>query len=329
MTKQSVAILGATGVVGQKFIRLLENHPRFEITQLVASEKSTGQTYGEIVNWHEDSDLPKNIAAMKLKSIDEVNTKFALSSLPSETALIWEMDLAKKGIHVVSNACAYRMHKDVPLLIPEINGDHISLVDSQKTKGKIVTNPNCSTVFLVGGVYPLLSLGEIDHISAVTLQAISGAGYPGVSSLDILGDTIPYIKEEEEKIETETKKILGTSTTPANFFVTAHVNRIPVKHGHSAVTHVFFKNKVDIKQVIEKFSQLEKEFPQLYKIHNNPTHPRPSDLTSTDLRIHVGRFKQGDNDKTVGLVALGHNLVRGAAGVAILNLELLDKHLRG
>lgn len=328
MSKIPVALLGATGTVGQKVITMFEDHPQFEITELVASKNSTGKRFEDACGWREMADMPERLKSIIMKDVEDVQSSYAISSLPADVAKISEKYLAEKGTHVISNASAFRMASDVPLIIPEINGAHIELIAKQSTKGKIVTNPNCSTVFVCLGLAPLLKLGTISHVSIVTLQALSGAGLPGVPSIDIVGNTIPNIGGEEDKIETEAHKILGTPTKSANFAVSAHVNRVPVAHGHTAILHVFFKEDVDASQVEETFKNLAAESPELYKYHQDEFRPQPlKDITPFDQRAHIGRIKQGGEKNVVGLLSLGHNLVRGAAGAAILNLEHLHKYL--
>lgn len=320
--KIEIALLGATGTVGQKVLKMLESHPFITVKELVASERSAGKEYEQACEWREAGEIPANIKGMKLLNYTEVTCKYAISSLPADIAKVAEMHLATNGTHVVSNASSYRRDPVVPLIIPEINGDHIELTKKQETEGKIITNPNCSTVFLALGLKPLLELGNIKNISVVTLQALSGAGYPGVPSMDVIGNTVPNIGGEEEKIEWEANKILGTKLN-----ITAHVNRVPVSHGHTVCIHAFYENDVDVEKVIEKFKSLEDKMPELYKLHTNEFRPQPlKDVTNFDQRAHIGRIKQGGDKSIVGLISLGHNLVRGAAGAAILNLEHLVKY---
>lgn len=322
MKKFNVAILGATGTVGQKAISMLTNHPFLEITEIAASDGNAGKRFGDVVNWRDESELASHFADMKLKSCKEVTAPYAISALPGESAQEIEPFLASKGIHIFSNASTFRMDSKTPLLIPEINPDHIKLIETQATKGKIVTNPNCSTVMLVCALKPLMSLGKLKHVSVVTLQAASGAGYPGVPSLDLIGNTIPYIGNEEDKIETESLKILGQlgsgTISNAEFDITCHVNRVPVADGHSVVIHAFYEHDVDANKIKELFLKNQ----TLYKVYDDNTRPQPKrDLTAYDMRIHIGRIKQGATKNVVGLLSLGHNLVRGAAGAAIINLE--------
>ncbi len=323
MSKIPVAILGATGPVGQKAITLLDQHPLFEVTELAASEGSVGQIYGERVLWKNEVPCPDGIAKLKIIPLMDVKSKFVVSALPGDVAQTVELALAERGHIVCSNASAFRMHDEVPLLIPEVNIDHLSLLSSQKTKGKIITNPNCAAVFLVGALAPLMKLGELDHVSAVTMQAVSGAGYPGVASLDILGNLIPYIGgAEEEKVRKETKKILGQAGKPLDFGLTVNVNRVPVLHGHTVILHVKFKKAVSAEDALKLLQETEKSVPNFLKVYTQLDRPQPlRDITPHDMRVHVGRVRQGDRPDTISLISMGHNLVRGAAGAAIAVLE--------
>ena len=323
-----VAVLGATGTVGQKLLRMLWQHPEFQVTEVVASERNQHRPYAEAVQWREDIPLPAPLASLTLCSPSDIRSPFALSALPSAVARDIEFGLAQRGVHVVSNASALRMEDNVPLLIPEINCEHLSLIREQNTPGKIVTNPNCATVFAALALAPLRELGELEHVSLATLQAISGAGYPGVSALDITGNTIPNIAGEEEKITQESKKILSTPHAPAAFSVTVHVHRIPVLHGHTIVLHLLFKTPVSPKEVTARYQQWNHRHPQLFHLHQDPFHPQPAkDLHPLDQSVHIGRIKQGDHPHIIGLIAQGHNLVRGAAGAALLNLQALQEYL--
>ncbi len=320
--KIPVAILGATGPVGQKAITLLASHPLFYVAEVAASEGSAGQTYGERVQWRNEIPLPENVAKMTIKPLLGVTSKFIISALPTEIALTTEPELAKKGHIVCSNAAAFRMHAEVPLLIPEVNLSHLSLLSKQNWTGKILTNPNCSTVFLAGALAPLLALGSFEHINVVTLQAISGAGYPGVPSFDILGNIIPHIGGEEDKIRLETKRILGTAENPLQCGITVHVHRVPVLHGHTVAAHVHFSKPVTADDVTQCFNVIAEKDPNFIKLHTAHDRPQPlRDLDPHDMRIHVGRIKQGDSPNTIGFISMGHNLVRGAAGAAIAVLD--------
>lgn len=327
--KTPVALLAATGTVGQKVIRMLEGHTQFEIVEVVASERSVGKKYGETVHWRELDDLPERVSQLIIKNYDEITSEFVISSLPADIAKKIEPELANKGHHIVSNASALRMANDVPLVIPEINSAHLSLLQKQASKGKIVTNPNCSTVFLALGLAPLLEIAPIEHVNVVTLQALSGAGYPGVSSNDVIGNIIPFIGNEEDKIETEAQKILGDAGVAANFSITCHVNRVPVLHGHTVATHVHFSNPVQAQELAAAYARWNEKYPGLYKVHTQEDRPQPlRDISNYDQRCHIGRIKQGGADNVVGFIAQGHNLVRGAAGAAILNLETLAEFLQ-
>lgn len=321
-TIHEVAILGATGVVGQKAIALLSRDSRFKIVQLVASEGRCGQRYGNAVDWREPlCELDPRVADLTFIGFDQVTAPFIISALPSSVAEEQEPKLARRGLHVFSNASAFRMDADTPLLIPQINRSHLELIDRQKSPGKIITNPNCATVFLVCGLAPLLEIGILEHLSVVTLQSTSGAGYPGVSSMDILGNVIPYIPDEEEKIIEETKKILGDMIAPKNLSVTVHVHRVPVLYGHTIVMHLYYRDPVSLEAAREQFNRWNKKYPGFYVLHEENTRPQPlRDVTHDDHRVHIGRLKMGDRPNTLGLIAMGNNLVLGAAGAAIANM---------
>lgn len=328
MSKIKVAILGATGTVGQKLIKMLETHPKFEVAELVASERSTGELYGEIVHWREFGEVPEAVKKLKIISYKEVTAPYALSSIPGELASEIEGGLAAKGVHIISNTSAHRMFPDIPLVIPEINKSHFVLTNKQKTKGKIITNPNCSTVFLALGLNPLHKNFTIEDVSVFTLQAISGAGYPGVASLDILGNTIPNIGGEEKKIEQEILKILGAAEVHANFPVFANVNRVPVDHGHSITMHVRVKEKTSLEALRELFQAETKKFPGAYKYYTEDFKPQPKfSLTWDDNKTHIGRIRLSPCGHKISVISMGHNLVRGAAGAAILNLEAFHEFL--
>jgi len=320
--KSPVAILGATGPVGQKAITLLENHPLFEVKEVAASEGSVGLRYGDRVQWKNEFPLPETVSNLQIKPLQDIQSKWVISALPADIALSIEPLLASRGHIVCSNASAFRMDPRVPLLIPEVNAAHLSLLSKQPWSGKIITNPNCSTVFVAGALSLLRQLAEIDHVHVVTMQALSGAGYPGVPSFDLLGNVIPHIGGEEEKIRLETKKILGTAETPLSMGVTVHVHRVPVMHGHTAAIHVRFKKSITSQAVLSIFKEAEIKNPNFIKVHLNEDRPQPQrDLHPHDMRIHIGRIKQGDAPDVIGFISLGHNLVRGAAGAAIAILE--------
>lgn len=317
-----VAILGATGAVGQKLIRLIEAHDRFTVSELVASERNSGKHYADACVWREAIPLPEQIARTTLQSHHEITTPLVLSALPADAAQEIEPMLAERGHWIMSNASAHRMRDDVPLLIPEVNFDHLALLDSQTTTGRIVTNPNCLAVFAALALKPLSLAGTIEHVSVVTLQAISGAGYPGLPACDILNNTIPNIPGEEQKIESELRKILGKTSEPATFSIAVHTNRVPVLHGHSAVLHVHFAKKITEEEVRHSFFEATTSFPGVYHLHTDPLSPQPRQhLHDTDNGVHIGRIKIADNGRMVGLITMGHNLVRGAAGATLLNLE--------
>jgi aspartate-semialdehyde dehydrogenase len=317
--KIPIALLGATGVVGQKVIALLDQNPLFFIAEVSASEGKKETPFSQACHWKEPlMECPKSIESLKLKDPLCIQSEFIISALPTQSAKKIEPALAKLGHTIFSNAAAFRMHPDVPLLVPEINMPHLTLVHRQKTSGKIVTNPNCCAVGVALALAPFQRLGKIQHVSVVTLQSISGAGFPGIASLDILGNTIPYIEDEADKITHETKKILGSADKPASFPITTHVHRVPVLYGHTATLHITFQDPVD-PMGLNHVKQAYQRNP--YVLHEQPQNPQPlRTLHHADMRTHIGALRMGDTPHTVGLVCLTHNLVRGAAGAAIANL---------
>ncbi len=339
-----VGVLGATGIVGQQFITLLQDHPWFEISALAASDKSSGKPYGEAVHWVQDSPLPASVAEMPvLPAKPDLPCDLVFSALGASAAETIESAFAEAGYPVVSNASAFRMDPVVPLLIPEINPDHVDLIEKQHTRGEdkrggfIVTNPNCSTIGLVLGIYPIWKRFGIRRMVVTTVQAVSGAGYPGLAALQIMGNVIPNISGEQEKIENEPLKILGKLVQgriqPARMQISAQCNRVPVRDGHLVSVSLELETKAaveDVREALETFVSPLAE----YELPSAPKHPvvflddpfRPQPLK--DLRT------AGGMSVTVGqlapcpvlhyrLVSLVHNTIRGAAGAAILNAEWL------
>ncbi|MFY9644097.1 MAG: aspartate-semialdehyde dehydrogenase [Terriglobales bacterium] len=341
-TKLPVGILGATGIVGQRFIQMLEHHPWFEITWLAASDRSEGRPYAEAARWRLKTNIPDDIAKMTVSPATPAGApKIIFAALDAAIARELEPQFAEAGCAVVSNSSALRMQSDVPLVIPEVNGDHIQLIDKQswrsKSGGFVVTNPNCSAIGLVLALAPLHRAFTLETVTAVTMQAVSGAGYPGVASLDILGNVIPYIKSEEEKMEEETQKLLGTRTgasiTPAPFAMSAQCNRVPVEDGHTESVAVRFKKKPAPDDIIAAWNNFRAE-PQHLRLPSAPDQPvvyltapdRPQPRFDVDLgagmTTAVGRLRQC-NVLDWKFTVLSHNTIRGAAGAALLNAELL------
>ncbi len=334
MKRIPVAILGATGAVGQKFIRLLRNHPQFVCAELVASERSAGKSYLEACNWIEDIAIPDEIATTVVKGTqDALESRLLFSGLDSSVAGDLEQAYAQKGHIVISNASAHRMDPSIPLIIPEVNLDHISLIETQKTTGKIITNSNCVTMFLAMVCAPIHEALEITQLHISTMQAVSGAGYPGVASLDILDNVIPYIPTEEEKLSREPLRILGNlqnnRVEPAQFPISAQCNRVPILNGHVMTVTMAVKNKISI----EALTTLLRDFrgyPQEQGLHSAPKHPiivytdpfspQIRKCISHEMSASVGRIRNCPI-LDYRMVIAGHNTVRGAAGAAILNAE--------
>lgn len=343
----NVGILGATGAVGQKFIRLLTKHPWFTITALGASQRSAGKPYAEAVNWIEDVPISDKVAHLTVKECTPEalgSVDFVFSGLDSNVASDIEACFAKASIPVISNAKNYRQDPIVPLLIPEVNPDHISLISSQgfsqDGSGWIVTNPNCVAVPLSLALKPLHDRFGLKNLSLTTLQALSGAGYPGVSSLDILANVIPFISAEEPKIAPETQKILGllnsTLIERPSFTVDATCTRVHTLNGHMAAVSCRFSTKPSS---VEEVIQTLKEYPnpianlnlptspaRLYYLYEQQNYPQPRLHADCDkgMSLHIGRIREGDFFH-INFVCMAHNTIRGAAGGAILNAELLHK----
>ena len=257
--KIPVGILGATGIVGQRFIQMLEHHPWFEVAWLAASDRSEGRAYVEAARWKLKTAIPAAVANMRVSPASPTGApKVIFAALDSSIARELEPKFAEAGCAVISNSSALRMQADVPLVIPEVNGDHMALLEKQGTRGKskgfVVTNPNCSAIGLVLALAPLHRAFTLEAVMAVTMQAVSGAGYPGVASLDILGNVIPYIASEEEKMQEETQKLLGklngSRIDPAPFAMSASCNRVPVEDGHTESISVRIKSKPSAEEII-------------------------------------------------------------------------------
>lgn len=336
-----VGILGATGMVGQQFVRLLAGHPWFKTAWLGASERSEGRTYGEAMKWRLASDPPKDVLGMRVEPCTPGNApRILFSALDANAAQDIEPAFAGAGHIVVSNARSFRMEPSVPLVIPEVNSDHLGLIARQRRErgwsGAIVTNPNCSTVVLSVVLAPLRQFG-LARVMVTTLQAVSGAGYPGVPSLDILGNVIPAISGEEEKMESETQKILGTLERDAisahSVVVSATTTRVPVIDGHTESVSMQLEQRPslgDVRAALESFRGRPQELrlpsappaPIVYLEQADRPQPRLDVERDNGMAVTVGRLRPCSILGTK-LVALGHNTVRGAAGAAILNAEMM------
>jgi aspartate-semialdehyde dehydrogenase len=329
-------------MVGQRFIQLLVDHPQFEVSAVAASDRSQGKNYGDACTWRLSGEMPAAVRTMPVvPPAPPLDCDLVFSSLPGEIARETEGSFAAAGYPVISNSSAFRMDEDVPLLIPEVNHAHLGLLERQKTKyprgGFIVTNPNCSTIMLALALAPLHAAFGIEATIATTLQALSGAGYPGVASLDILDNVLPYISGEEEKIETETTRILGrfndSRIDVAPIAVSAQCHRVNVADGHMAAVRVKLARKVALNDVREALASF-RSLPQELGLHSAPATPivvrdepdRPQPKFDRDagngMTITIGRLKP-DSVFDYRFVVLSHNTIRGAAGAAILNAELL------
>ncbi len=340
--KISIGILGATGVVGQRFIQMIEAHPWFEVAWLAASDRSAGQTYGDAVRWRLKTPIPERVRKMAVSNASpEGAPRVIFAALDAGIARELEPQFAAAGCAVVSNSSAFRMQENVPLIIPEVNADHLPLIEKQcwrkQSGGYIVTNPNCSAIGLVVALAPLHRKFGIESIFVTTMQAVSGAGYPGVASLDILGNVIPYIAKEEEKMEEETRKLLGRlngdHVEPAAFSMTAHCNRVAVEDGHTESVSVKLRQKANPAEIIAAFNDF-RSTPQELQLPLAPAQPlvyddapdRPQPRFDVDrgngMTVTVGRLRPcGVLDYK--FTVLSHNTIRGAAGAALLNAELV------
>jgi aspartate-semialdehyde dehydrogenase len=344
--RQQIGILGATGMVGQRFIQLLENHPWFEVAWLAASDRSSGKKYGDAVRWKLDTALPARIANMTVSpAAPEGAPKVIFAALDADIAREMEPAFAAAGCAVISNSSAFRMQDDVPLVIPEVNADHLPILENQSWRkqsgGYIVTNPNCSAIGLVLALKPLVDSFGIDAIFATTMQAVSGAGYPGVASMDILGNVVPYIKNEEEKMQAETLRLLGSRqmlegglsvVRPLNAKMSAHCNRVAVEDGHTESISIKLSRPATREQILAAW----RDFTPLTG-RDLPTAPaQPIEFTPLEDRPQPRLDKMRGNGmaSTVGrlrpctlldwkFTVLSHNTIRGAAGAALLNAELL------
>jgi aspartate-semialdehyde dehydrogenase len=343
--KHPIGILGATGMVGQRFIQLLENHPWFEVAWLAASDRSAGKTYGEAAKWHLEAPLPERIARMRVAAADpEGAPKIIFAALDATFARELEPRFAAAGCAVVSNSSAYRMAANVPLVIPEINAEHLHLIEEQPSRresgGYMVTNPNCSTIGLVMALKPIEERFGIEQIFVTTMQAVSGAGYPGVASMDILGNVVPYIGSEEEKMEAETLKLLGKlsghAVTPLAARISAQCNRVAVEDGHTECVSIKLGSRLGRLARREEILDAWAEFrplagqglptapdqPVQWAPQDDRPQPRLDRNRGNGMAVTVGRLRPCsvfDWKFTV----LSHNTIRGAAGAAILNAELL------
>ena len=346
MKKLGVGVLGATGIVGQRFASLLENHPWFELVWLAASDRSAGKKYAEACRWRLRDPMPGAVRDLVVHECQPNGATgeiplLLFSSLDSKVAGEVEQAFARAGHTIVSNSSNHRMDPDIPLLIPEVNPEHLALIRRQRQergwKGMIVTNPNCTTIGLVMSLAPLDRAFGLEKVLMTSMQAVSGAGYPGVPTLDILGNVIPYIGSEEEKVEAETLKLLGEFSDghvrPGEFAVSAHCNRVLVEDGHMESISVALKSKATPEDLIEAWRSF-RALPQERKLPSAPAHaivvreekdrPQPKFDVNTEngMATVVGRVRPCPVLQ-FKYMALSHNTIRGAAGAALLNAELM------
>lgn len=342
-SKWRAGVLGATGLVGQRIVSLLAGHDWFELTDVAASERSSGKSYAQAVRWHLDTPIPERAREFVVKGLDEtLDCDFVFSALDSSVAGEAEETFARAGYPVVSNSKNHRMDADVPLLIPEVNASHLDAIPVQQRKrgydrGFIVTNPNCSTAGLVLVLKPLADAFALEKIFVVTMQAVSGAGYPGVPSMEIQGNVVPFISGEEEKMETEPQKLLGrwdgSRFVNAGIGITAHCNRVGVLDGHTECVSIGLKKIASLREVRQALRNFEVDAqiaalpsavknPIVVLDEENRPQPRRDVNAGAGMAAVVGRVRECPL-LDVKLTLLSHNLVRGAAGAAVLNAELL------
>jgi aspartate-semialdehyde dehydrogenase len=340
--KIPAGILGATGIVGQRFIQMLEHHPWFEVAWLAASDRSEGKSYADAARWRLKTTMPANVARMQVSPArPEGAPKLIFAALDASIASELEPRFAEAGCAVISNSSALRMQEDVPLVIPEVNGSHIRLLETQTWRkhsgGYVVTNSNCSAMGLVLALAPLHETFGLDTVMVVTMQAVSGAGYPGVASLDILGNVIPYIAKEEEKMEEETRKLLGRLDTTrvelADFKMSAQCNRVAVEDGHTESVSVKLRKPAEIEDILAAWRTFKGEAhnlglpsapqdPVVYVEAADRPQPRFDVDRGAGMTATVGRLRRC-NVLDWKFTVLSHNTIRGAAGAALLNAELL------
>jgi aspartate-semialdehyde dehydrogenase len=341
--KIPVAVLAATGSVGQRFIQLLDNHPWFQVVAVTGSDRSIGQPYAKVCRWLLADPIPQSVRELVVLPSDPSSTKsipLVFSALPADIAKEVEPEFARAGIAVCSNASAYRREPDVPILLPEVNPSHLDVIESQRLqhnwKGCIVTNSNCTSTGLTVALKALQDAFGLTKLFAVSMQALSGAGYPGVPSLDILDNVIPYIGGEEDKVEWETRKMLGdvagSEIVLANFSVSAHTNRVSVSDGHIVCASVEFENKASITEVIEvvrsyQAPEISSGLPSapnpviIYREEDDRPQPRLDRMSGRGMTTVVGRIRP-DPLFDFKFVVLSHNTIRGAAGGSINNAKL-------
>ena len=343
MGKIKVGILGATGSVGQRFVQLLEGHPWFEFGALFASERSVGKRYKEVAKWFLPYEMPREAAETVVKSMDDIGASdndvaIMFSALPGPVASNVEKRCAEAGYVVSSNVAVHRMEKDVPLIIPEVNADHLALIEVQRSMrgwdGFIITNPNCSAIMLTLSLKPLMRFG-IKEVRVSTMQAVSGAGYEGVPSMAILDNVIPFIEREEDKMESEPLKILGrlegSEVKNAPFTVCASCHRVPVMDRHTEAVWVKFEEDVSVEEVKKAFknfrSDLKTPFapekPIILREERDRPQPKLDRDAGSGMSVSVGRIREGRMQNEIKYIVMGHNTIRGAAGASILNAEVL------
>jgi len=322
--KTSVALMGASGMVGQSIITALADDPTFEIVEVISSEKRQGKVYEAETNWLLLAPCPEKIKALTFKSLEDLESPYVISALPADAAETMEPALADKGHIVFSNAAAHRLSDKAVMIVPEINREVLKKALPAQNKGMIVTNPNCVVAIVSLALAPFYEAGLVKTLSMTTLQSASGAGYPGVSSMDLLGNVVPYIQDEECKIIAELRQLFQVPNQP----ISVQCNRVPVRVGHMASIELELTEPLSVVDAQKIITQWGQSHDGMLIFHDDPTAPQPlKSLSANDMRVHVGRLQTGLTDRHIRFCALGDNLTRGAAGAAIANMNLYH-HLR-
>ena len=346
----NVGILGATGMVGQRFIQLLDNHPDFEIKALAASSRSAGKKYEDATTWYLDEEMPESVRDIVVCETNpddmDNDVDIVFSSLPTEFAAKVEKEFAKDFV-VASNASAHRMKKNIPLVIPEVNPQYLDMIDAQQKEndwdGFIVTNPNCSTIALTLTLKPIVDNFNLKSVRVSTMQAVSGAGYNGGPSMAIVDNLVPYIGSEEEKMESETLHLLGSfdgsKVVDADFNLSASCHRVPVIDGHTEAVFIELDDDFDIddiKNTMSNFKALPQQLnlfsapenPVIIKDEDDRPQPRMDRNAGNGMAVTVGRLRKDQAfDNSFKYVLVGHNTIRGAAGASVLNAELINERI--
>ncbi|MAP24408.1 MAG: hypothetical protein CMM87_02610 [Rickettsiales bacterium] len=320
-----IALMGASGMVGQTVIAALANDQSYKIVEITGSEKRHNRLYGEEAQWLLSMPCPEPVKSLAFTSFDAIKSKYVISALPSDVAYTIEPALAQKGHVVFSNAAAHRLSNEAAMIVPEINPQILERALPNRKAGMIVTNPNCVVSIVSLALAPFFEVGLIKAISMTTLQSASGAGYPGVASLDLLSNVVPYIPEEETKISLELRHLFENVDVP----ISVQCNRVPIRVGHMASIELTLADHLSVIEAKRLMKNWSESHGDMLIVHDNPTLPQPmKSLSDFDMRVHVGRVQMGLSDRHIRFCVLGDNLARGAAGAAIGNMKLYDEFVK-